>query len=470
MALPEAIHESAASYLLGPYNIGMRQEHLCFGLWRPSHGMHRKTAMVHQLVLPLPDEVLLTGNVAFAPHYLERVADLAASSGSGVVCMHNHFGPGWQDMSDDDIVAERRTAPFAMASTGIPLVGMTLATDESWSARWWPRIGPRSYGRSWCRNVRVVGGRLDITWHPELAPPPGSTAELTRTIHAWGADNQSQLARTHVAVVGLGSVGRIVAECLARGGVERATLIDFDRMDRVNLDRQIGARRRDATTRRWKVEVAKEGFLAASTAHSPSVTVVRASVTEPEGLAAALDCDAIFCCVDRPWGRRVLNHVAYAHLIPVIDGGIMVRTKEGRFKGAEWSCRTAAPGRCCLVCAGSYDPGKVDEERRGILDDPSYFQGLPENQRRHASQNVLPFSMSLGAHQYLQFVALVTGLLDQYDLGEQRFHYNLGEVQTRHKACATDCGFHGLTASGDTVYPREAMTGVHPAAEAMRRA
>lgn len=468
VAMPEMVHNRAMHHLLFYYHQQRRQENLCFGVWRPSVGTQRFTGLVHSLVLPREGEIELDGNVSFTGAYLARASQLAAEADSGLVLMHNHFGPGWQDMSPDDIATEKKRAPFALASTGLPLLGMTLGTDGAWSARFWPRTAPKQYERQSCATVRVVGSRLSTTYHPELHPTPMYGEELLRTISAWGEEHQARLARTRVGVVGVGSVGRLVVEALARIGIRDIALIDFDHIERVNLDRQLGASLTDIDTARSKVDHARAGFLCSATARNPTVVAVEAAVSETEGFAAALDCDVIFSCVDRPWGRQVLNHIAYAHLVPVIDGGILVRTRDGKFRGAEWSVRTVGPGRCCLQCCGQFDPGLIDSERRGLLDDPSYIAGLSPDVVAAASQNVFPFSMSLASHEVIQFIALITGLLGRPDLGEQRYHYNLGEMLHNDPSCTPDCLFQQRIATGDVLIPRAMMTGPHPRAVAIR--
>ena len=466
VAMEQSLHDRAVDYLLSFIKRGIYQEQLCFGLWRPSTASHRLTAIVYDLVLPNLGETNLNGNVSFTPEFLERAGFEATDRGSGLVLMHNHFGLGWQGMSPEDVQAEQSRAAFVFATTNLPLVGMTLGTDQAWSARFWPRAGRRVYRRRPCENVRVVGKQLHITNHPHLRPPPSTQHSQVRTTSAWGEENQSILTRTRVGVVGLGSVGRLVAENLARIGIEEVLFVDFDRLAVHNLDRQIGAFAEDADGRRLKVDLAKEGFEQASTAMRCRALALPAAVSEQIGFEAVLNCDVIFCCVDRPWGRHVLNHIAYAHLIPVIEGGILVRlASDGTFRGADWSCRTAGPDRCCLVCAGAYDPGLVDDERRGLLDDPSYFDSLANSNPLKSRQNVLPFSMSLASHQILQFCALMTGLLGLPDLGDQRFHYNLGEMTTNHISCAEDCRFRSMLAMGDKGCDKKALLAAHPAAE-----
>ncbi|MBW2477646.1 MAG: tRNA threonylcarbamoyladenosine dehydratase [Deltaproteobacteria bacterium] len=56
-----------------------------------------------------------------------------------------------------------------------------------------------------------------------------------------GADNLKRLRHSSVAVFGLGGVGSFAVEALARGGIGRLTLVDFDQVDITNLNRQLHA-------------------------------------------------------------------------------------------------------------------------------------------------------------------------------------------------------------------------------------
>ena len=106
-ALPFDVHRQAADHLLAFHRMGRRQENLCFALWRPSRGAKRPTALVYKVLFPRPGELILRGNVSFTAAYLQRACAEAKGDGAGVALMHNHFGPGWQDVSQDDAMAER---------------------------------------------------------------------------------------------------------------------------------------------------------------------------------------------------------------------------------------------------------------------------------------------------------------------------------------------------------------------------
>ena len=353
-------------------------EDLTFLLWRPSSGATRTTAIIAEAVWPNEGERIVHGNVSFTSAYFLRAAARAAEAGSGLALIHSHpGGVGWQGLSRDDHAAESGHAAQAAALTGLPLVGLTHGTgDDSYSARLWNRTGPRQHAPLWCENVRVVGDRISVHWNKQLRPTPRFRPLQARTVSAWGPGVQADLARLHVGVIGAGSVGALVAEALARVGIEWITLLDFDTVETVNLDRLLHAGPRDVRLSRAKVETLARALRRSSTAEHPTIEAFDLSVVEPEGLARALDCDVLFSCVDRPWPRSVLNLVAYAHLVPVIDGGILIRGRPGqRLRGAEWRAHLAAPGRACLECLGQYDPALVQAERAGLLDNPSYWKG-----------------------------------------------------------------------------------------------
>jgi hypothetical protein len=384
--------------------------------------------------------------------------------------MHSHLGPGWQGMSDDDISTERAMAAQAKAATGLPLVGMTMGTDGAWSSRFWEKLGPSSYERSSCGSVRVVGnGGIDVTFDDQIVPAPRFREELRRTISVWGKAKQQKLARIRAGVVGAGSVGSIVSEGLARLGIERVTLIDFDVVEQHNLDRLLHAKRQDYQRSRLKVDVLSDALRKNATAEHFSVLPIARSVTEDAGFRAALDCDLLFCCVDRPWARYILNLIAYAHLIPVIDGGIAVNTTEsGNLTGADWKAHTAAPGRKCLECLGQYNPGYIELERRGDLDDPSYIQNLPRESTLRRNENVFPFSLNLASLEILQMLTMAIAPLGICNPDTQVYHFVSGIMDVSDSGkCRESCLYPGLVATGDSCGIH--ATGEHPKALQVRQ-
>jgi len=73
-------------------------------------------------------------------------------------------------------------------------------------------------------------------------------------------EGQERLRRSRVLIVGLGGLGSAVAMYLAAAGVGRLTLVDFDKVDLSNLQRQIVHRTADIG--RPKVESARDTLLA----------------------------------------------------------------------------------------------------------------------------------------------------------------------------------------------------------------
>lgn len=466
VALTTATHARLLEHLDRPDG----QEDLSFALWRPSTGATRRTAIVHELVLPRDGERHVHGNASFESSYFLRAATEAARADAGLALVHSHpTGRGWQATSRDDEHTEREHAAQAKALTGHPLLGMTTATgDRAWSARLWNSRSGR-IDRIDARTVRIVGDRMLISLNPHMTAARVSDARLTRTVSAWGPDVQQALGHLRVGVVGAGSVGALVAETLSRIGVRDIVLIDFDAVEEHNLDRLLHADRRSVRLAQTKVENLLRPLRRAATHPAANIIGIEASVIEPDGTAAALDCDILFSCVDRPWPRAHLNAIAYAHLIPVIDGGIRItRTRTGRMAHADWRAHIAAPGRACLACLRQYDPADAAAERQGTLDDPRYINALPRDHPLRGRQNVFAFATGCADLEIGQFVSMLAAPSGIANRGPQLYHLTTGTFEPN---LPTECE-HGCPYSTELLATADkapvGSPAAHPAAEAAR--
>ncbi|MFC2129347.1 ThiF family adenylyltransferase [Bacteroidota bacterium] len=64
---------------------------------------------------------------------------------------------------------------------------------------------------------------------------------MERTVQLLGPEKMQRLQQSHVLVAGLGGVGSVAAESLARAGVGEFTIIDNDQIQASNINRQIPA-------------------------------------------------------------------------------------------------------------------------------------------------------------------------------------------------------------------------------------
>jgi tRNA A37 threonylcarbamoyladenosine dehydratase len=95
--------------------------------------------------------------------------------------------------------------------------------------------------------------------------------------------HQQKLARLKYGIVGVGSVGSIVAESLARMGVEHIKLIDYDYVELHNLDRLIHASVKDAQAKRRKVDMIARALKISATAAKPVFEKLPLALTEGDG-------------------------------------------------------------------------------------------------------------------------------------------------------------------------------------------
>ena len=243
VVIREKLHLDIAGHLLHRLQDRHAQEEVCFALWYPGDGTHRYTGILGEVVLPASDDRELHGNVTVHIQYLDRVLERALAAKAGVAALHSHAACGWQGLSQDDEDTERNAILPFVRETGLPLLGLTLAKDEIWSARFWHELRPGRVDLVHCLDVRRVGPRKSSAESPPHACQSyARQTVLKRTLDSWGLAAQARLARTQVCVVGAGSVGSMVLEALARTGFEQITIIDPDDVEPHNLDRLVYCR------------------------------------------------------------------------------------------------------------------------------------------------------------------------------------------------------------------------------------
>lgn len=131
-----------------------------------------------------------------------------------------------------------------------------------------------------------------------------------------GVEGQERIVRSHALVIGAGGLGSPVALYLATAGVGRLTLVDHDRVDLTNLQRQIAHDMRSVGE--LKVESAARRIAAMN----PLVEVVplaqRAGPDELNDLVA--QADVVLDCSDNFATRQAVNAACVRHRRPLVAG------------------------------------------------------------------------------------------------------------------------------------------------------
>ncbi|WP_237071368.1 MULTISPECIES: molybdopterin-synthase adenylyltransferase MoeB [Mycetohabitans] len=156
-----------------------------------------------------------------------------------------------------------------------------------------------------------------------------------------GEAGQAKLLARRVALVGAGGLGSPIAYYLAAAGVGTLGLIDDDRIERSNLQRQI--LHTDARVGQSKARSAAETL----TGFNPNVALVLHEVRLDSANAEAIlaDYDLVIDGSDNIATRYVVNDACVKHGIPMIYGAIF------RFEGQVSAFHPAGPnGGPCYRC------------------------------------------------------------------------------------------------------------------------
>lgn len=131
-----------------------------------------------------------------------------------------------------------------------------------------------------------------------------------------GIEGQQQLLAARVLVIGAGGLGSPVALYLGSAGVGRLTVVDHDRVDATNLQRQIA--HNTARIGEFKAH----SVVQAVAALNPDVQVIPITERADEALLARLvpQADVVLDCTDNFATRHAINRACVKHGKPLVSG------------------------------------------------------------------------------------------------------------------------------------------------------
>jgi molybdopterin/thiamine biosynthesis adenylyltransferase len=484
-ALSQALSAELDQLLFPSREPGL-SEHGVIGIVHRSTGARRTTLLLRSLVEPKAGEVTwdTKRGLLFSPKYKSRAVDAASSTpGAGLIFIHTHPAgsrprqaprPSPQDLEADrnDLYTLGR-----FLDQGAPLVAAIVGTNRAWSVRGYSFRFPRTADEvresmfaaaagkmTYASVVRVVGpGIRKLPTRAAASGPAGASGAIAdrlqdSSIRLWGQEGQRVLASLRIGIVGAGGVGAILSEHVARLGVGETVLVDFDRIRLENFNRSQGATRGDVAAGRRKVDVAKRNADRGATAPAFRAYAIEGSAVEAQAIPFLLDCDVILDAADSPWARQVLDHLAFAHLIPVIHGGTILKGDPGTglLIAGKSEVSATGPGHPCSECSFVYSRADVTEAQeapnlRGAWRYIDY--GTDDVDREDRAPSVICFNALVAGLMQLRLLAISLGTTPDAVVGTQRYHPIYGTLDLAPTtACRQECDRRQTTAMGDS-YP-----------------
>ena len=352
------------------------REGAVIALCRVSTGASRRTLIIQDPLPPQDGDLSYHRGyvVTITSQYWNRVIDDVSgrSSETGVAVLHTHPGRGIPEWSGDDDKADRELAAFLFGEGFLkgsaPLVSIVVSADElrARELRWSKNAGVTMHPVTRYRTLSRAQFEFRRTADAdgEVYEPP-SWAD--RSVRVFGRDGQRLLADVHVAFVGTGGVGSITAEQSARMGFGHVSLWDPDVIKTVNINRSGSFTFDDARRGTGKAQALAAMIARVALVREIRVWWRRADVRHSHERARLLDADMISMAVDDVRVRNFVNAVAFAHFIPVLDAGNVIRStaeddvtvEAATVEAGAARVSVLVPGGPCLWCSGHINSKKL---------------------------------------------------------------------------------------------------------------
>ena len=428
---------------------GDNDEHGAVLLAGMSHVNGQLTLLVREVHLAVDGVDYVEGKVgyrALQPSFIHRLIIRARDEKLTYLAVHNHFSDRQVGFSQIDLDSHDLGYPALLQiSRGMP-VGALVFGHRSVAADIWISKTVRM-GIS---EAVIVGRTIQrLTSSPKSSPTSTALAH-DRQVRMFGKAGQAELTECRVAVIGLGGIGSLVTEYLARLGIGHFTLVDGDIVEETNLSRVVGASSADARKKLAKVKIAKRVILGAN--KRAKVKMLVDDVAKGSIASQLADCDYIFLAADSMRARLVFNAIVHQYLIPGVQLGSKVRSDvDGSLADVMSANRPVRPNHGCLWCNQLIDTtvlakeAKSDEERR------AEEYGVEE-----PNPSVISLNAVSAAHAVNDFLLDYLGLRsDTALICYEHFHFlsqRRDFVQPRQDLDCSECSYQGLRyARGNSV-------------------
>lgn len=135
--------------------------------------------------------------------------------------------------------------------------------------------------------------------------------DLSRIEFLVGEEKIEKLKHKHVLLCGVGGVGSYVAEALARSGLGEITIVDYDKIDSSNLNRQL-------MTNKNNIGLVKVDVLKKRLEEISDIKVHAMNTFIGEGFKLENRFDYIIDCIDTLTSKFKLVKIANENDIPII--------------------------------------------------------------------------------------------------------------------------------------------------------
>lgn len=243
---------------------------------------------------------------------IEEAIDMAEAEHLSLMLVHSHPG-GLFAFSTADDSSDLITIPSILHAHRGPHGSAIMLPDGSMLARAYldGKLNPTVLD-----VVSTTGHDIRLCW---------SDAAFRARPMAFSTESREEFGRLTVCVIGASGTGSIVAEQLARLGVGRIYLIDFDRVEHKNLNRILNSTLADAEASELKVHALARAI---SLYRGPGVAIpIPTSIFQRDAVLHASQADVLFSCVDSHEGRKIADLIAATFLQPLFDVGVVIPTR-----------------------------------------------------------------------------------------------------------------------------------------------